>query len=569
MTAAVDPAYAGYIKNYYGDREALQSQFPEGEILYLTAQTAIVYLRLDSGGEPSIGRFGYNAIPKLFTEMDDGAATASGVTQLRQFPVLRLTGAGTLIAVLDSGIDIRSPAFRDMFGRSRILRLWDMTDEEGTPPSLFGFGSEYTQEQIDRFLFSDTGKGDPGADGSGHGTRIAGIAAGSELAEQQFTGMAPEAGLVIVKVKEAKPYLKAYYGVAEDVFCYGEDDLMIAARYAVWIAEELRMPLSVALGCGSGLGSHTGSSPLSIYLSRMGNSTGTSVCVPAGNEGNRGRHFYGSVVSGVPEEVQLRVGQGENGFTMELWGTIPNNYSVAIQSPSGEMIPVFSQGRNAEVPIYFLFEGTTVYVDYVLAEEESGLPLIQMRFRDPAPGIWSIRVYGGGSQGTIPFHIWLPAGGLIGEETYFLSPSPEVTITEPGNAVGVLTAAAYDDARSVLYPESGRGFSANDRVKPTLAAPGVDVLTPARGGFSEGSGTSLAAAASAGCAALILQWAVVMGRDPLITGVLVRNYLIRGARRKEVISYPNRQWGYGELDVYRAFLSLRGDVFPIFTGDGI
>lgn len=563
MTAATDPAYAGYFKNYYGNREELQRLFPDGEILYLTAQTAIVYLPLASGGEPSVNRFGYNAIPMLYTEMDYGAAAAAGVLQLRQTPVLQLTGRGTLLAVLDSGIDFRSPAFRDSFGRSRILRLWDMTDNSGTPPAMFGFGSEYTNEQLDALLFSGENENDPGYDRSGHGTRLAGIAGGSVLPEQQFTGMAPEAGLVIVKLKEAKPYLKEYYGVAPDVACYGEDDLMIAVRYAAMSAESLRMPLSILIGCGSGLGSHEGTGPLSNYLSRLGNSLGTVVCAAAGNEGNEAHHYSGSIVANTPDEVQLRVGEEENGFTAELWGTVPNSYSISIQSPSGEVIPVFSRGRNAEVPIHFLFEDTTVYVDYVLAEEDSGLPLIQLRFRNPAAGIWTFRVYGSGNTTSVPYHMWLPAAKLISRDTYFLRPSPEVTITEPGNAEGVITAVAYDVDANTLFLENGRGWAANDRIKPTLAAPGVNLLTPSARGFSAGTGTSLAAAVTAGCAALILQWGNVLGREPLITGVSVRNYLIRGARRSGNITYPNRQWGYGEIDVYNTFLALRGDGFPL------
>ena len=563
MSAATDPAYAGYIKNYYGNREGLQRLFPDAEILYLTGQTAIVYLRLDQGGKPSVSRFGYNAIPHLFSAMDYGAAAETGVLQLRQIPVLQLDGQGTLVAVPDSGIDFRSAAFRDSFGRSRIVRLWDMTDDSGQAPPFFGFGSEYTQEQINAMLFTPEDGTAPGADPDGHGTRMAGIAAGSILPDRQFTGMAPEAGLIVVKLKEAKPYLKEYYGAAPETVCYGEDDLMLAVRYAVLAAEELRRPVSIAIGVGSGLGSHAGTGPLALYLNRLGNSAGTAVSAAAGNEGNQGHHYSGRIETGQYDEVQLRVGEKEYGFTAELWGTVPNSYSVAVQSPSGELIPVFARGRNAEVPIEFIFEETKIYVDDVLSEEESGFPMIQMRFLRPAPGIWSIRVYGAGNTGPIPYQMWLPASGLISENTYFLRPSPEITITEPANAYGVITAAAFDDSTRTLYLENGRGWTVDDRVKPTLSAPGVNLQTPFAGGFSEASGTSLAAAVTAGCASLLLQWGIVLGRNPLLTGVTLRNYLIRGARREGNMTYPNRLWGYGELDVYQTFLSLRGDGFSI------
>ena len=41
-----------------------------------------------------------------------------------------------------------------------------------------------------------------------------------------------------------------------------------------------------------------------------------------------------------------------------------------------------------------------------------------------------------------------------------------------------------------------------------------------------------------------------------MNGISVKNYLIRGARRGRNIDYPNRQWGYGEVDVFNSFLIL-------------
>ena len=47
-----------------------------------------------------------------------------------------------------------------------------------------------------------------------------------------------------------------------------------------------------------------------------------------------------------------------------------------------------------------------------------------------------------------------------------------------------------------------------------------------------------------------------MNNDIYMNGISVKNYLIRGARREREIDYPNRQWGYGEVDVYNSFLIL-------------
>lgn len=559
MHAALDPNYAGYIKKYYGHEQSLSELFPGSQVLFLDTLTAIVYLPIDRGGEPSIERFGYNSIPKLFTGMDYGAASAAGVIQLRSIPALQLTGKGTLVGILDSGIDLRPQAFRDVFGRTRVVRLWDMADESGSPPELFDFGSEYTGEQLDALLFSGN-RELPGADPTGHGTRLAGIAAGSELPDQFFTGMAPEADLVVVKVKEAKPYLKEYYQVNPETACYSEVDLLLALRYIVRTATKLQKPVSIIMGMGSGLGNHSGTDPLSLYLTRSGNAAGAAVSVAAGNQGNQAHHYAGSARSGETTDVQIRVGEQVSGFTMELWGTVPNSYTVAVRSPSGDRVPIPSRGRNADIPIDFLFENTKIYVDYVRAEEESGLPLIQMRFAKPAQGIWTIEVTGQDGNDALTWQMWLPVRELVGGEVVFLEPSPEITITEPGNAASVITVAAYDSAANILYLDNGRGFTLDNRIAPAITAPGVSLRVPSPGisEFVTASGTSLAAGVCGGCAALLLEWGIVLGREPLLTGVSIRNYLIRGAVRDQPIRYPDRQWGYGTLNIYQTFLSLRG-----------
>ena len=108
-----------------------------------------------------------------------------------------------------------------------------------------------------------------------------------------------------------------------------------------------------------------------------------------------------------------------------------------------------------------------------------------------------------------------------------------------------------------LFVSSGRGYTADGRVKPDLAAPAVNVYGPAPGGrFVYRTGTSIAAAHVAGAAALLLTWGVVRGNNSLMSTSTVKNILIRGARRDNSLSYPNREWGYGELDLIQAFERL-------------
>ena len=559
MRGPVDETYAEYIRTYNRNLEALSAEFPNGEFLLLQELLAIVYVPLADGGYPSIPKYSYGAIPKLYTTMDERVSDAVGVTRLQAIPALSLTGNGTLLGIVDTGIDLRHPAFRDASGRTRVRLLWDMTEESGEAPETFGFGSLYGMEEINELLFSGSNAPLPGADETGHGTFLAGMAGGSAAPEQNFAGIAPGAEFVVVKLKQAKRYLKEYYGVSEEVSCYSEADIMIGLRFVGMSALRLQRASSVLVGLGCGLGSHTGTGALSSYLDQQATFSGYAVSVAAGNEGNIGHHYQGMLSSGSTEDVELRVGTRVNGFTMELWGSVPNNYSLSIRSPSGEWQPVYAVGRNAQIPISFVFETARIYVDYVLMEENSGLPLIQLRFHAPDPGIWTFRIFSGGANGEGRFDLYLPASGLLDRETYFFRSTPEGTITEPGNAANGITAAATRLTDGQLYEENSRGNTALGIPKPDVTAPGVEILGCAPGGYTVGSGTSISAAVSAGCAALLLEWGIVQGQYPFMTGTTIRNFLIKGAKREPQVRYPNTQSGYGSLDLYQTFLSFRGD----------
>ena len=114
-----------------------------------------------------------------------------------------------------------------------------------------------------------------------------------------------------------------------------------------------------------------------------------------------------------------------------------------------------------------------------------------------------------------------------------------------------MTIGAYDMNTEGIYLDSSRGFTRNGRVKPDLAAPGVNVRGPIRGGlYTQRSGTSVAAALSAGIALLMMEY------NPDYTGVQIKNYLIRGAKR-DARNYPNTEFGWGKIDIYETFLDMR------------
>jgi hypothetical protein len=257
------------------------------------------------------------------------------------------------------------------------------------------------------------------------------------------------------------------------------------------------------------------------------------------------------------KNVEIRVAEGNGGFYMELWGRRTNVLNVEIRSPGGEVIPPIPLGLRQSITFSFVYERTRVTIYSTLIEPSSGEELIFFRFVEPTPGIWTIRVIGqgdgtGDAQGGV-FDLWLPLLQFQQAPVYFLSPQPDVTLTEPAMASEVIAVSAYHPANASFYIESGRGFSRNGLPRPDVSAPGVDVSTI----YGKQSGSGFAAALTAGAVAQLMQWAVVERNNIFADSRVVKGYLIRGARRQADLSYPNKEWGYGRLDLVGTFTSLR------------
>lgn len=624
-------------------------------VCYETIEEAynIVYLDRNRIPNPEANFFEYQSVPKLYGLMQEdsfpvtaedassallysgesnlvGSAfdptnlIASGILQLQRAP-LNLTGAGTLVCFIDTGIDYTSPIFRDEYGDTRIEAIWDQTDQTGTPPEDFLYGSEYTKKQIQEALGSQEPRTVvPTTDEIGHGTAIASVAAGSlwnnpeeqssrsnqgaaiisETANNSettitpempsasrtaiipnitadrtaiptlldFRGAAPDAGIIVVKLKPAKEYLRRFFLLPEGVPAYQENDIMLAVKYCDRFARIFQRPVIICLGLGTSFGDHSGYSALSTYLNQIAVKRNRAVIVCGGNEGNTAHHFRGDLIraqdlfseganydraygdrSAAAQDVEIRVGENNGGFFLELWGKRPDILNVIIRSPGGETIPPLPLGIRQSITYGFVYERTQITVDSTLVEPSTGDELILFRFLQPTPGVWTIRVI---SQGDIQngiYDLWLPLRQFQQSEVYFLSPNPDITLTEPAMAPEVIAVSAYNASTNAFYIDSGRGFSRSGVPRPDLSAPGVNVSTMS----GKRSGSSYAAALTAGAVAQFLQWAVVEGNDPFAESREIKSYLIRGAKRETNLRYPNKDWGYGRLDMTGVFASLR------------
>lgn len=535
----VSDDYQDFILTYYGRKDLLDNS-DIGCYQLVNEEYAVVHTR-EERDRQTASKYEYTQVPKAYGLMAQNNLEEIGVSRLRRLNGFEYYGQGVLLGFVDTGIDYAHPAFLRADGTSRVLSIWDQNDQTGEPPEGFLYGTQFSEEAINAGLAPK--------DENGHGTALAGIAGGRQNTAEQFYGVASQAEIVMVKLKPIKPYLRSYYLLPEEAFAYSETDIMLGIRYLTEYAGKRKRPLVLCLGLGSASGNHTGGLPLSGYLNRVANALNVCLVLAAGNEGNARHHHYGTVHR-EQKEVELKVGKEKKGFTMELWSSSIARLRLGLISPSGEKAELPNLLRY-EQSYRFLFDRTTVWIYSERQERRSNETVVFFRFEHPSEGSWKITVsgYDALSEG---YHLWLPITGFVGEETYFPEADPYVTICEPANAPMPIAVTGIRTQNGGLYTESGRGYSADGQIRPTLAAPAANIRVPfAGGGYTLYSGTSLAAAYTAGCAAVFFEAAQSASEDYLpFDTVLLRNLFANGAKRTESAVYPNRELGYGVLDLY-------------------
>lgn len=472
--------------------------------------------------------------PKSLYFQADVGRQVSCIDAVQEAPY-DLTGRGVLVGIVDSGIDLTNPDFRNEDGTTRIAALWDQADRE------------YTSEEINEFLNAEGTVQPPlSADSSGHGTAVAGIAAGNGRGSEgrRYRGAAPESELVIVKMKSPQPG-----GFPRTT------ELMTGVDYLIRKAQEMRMPVAVNISFGNTYGPHDGSSLVEQYLNDVSAIWKNVICIGTGNEGTAAGHAAG-IVSDEEETVQeLAVQEREQPFGLQIWKSYTDEIDISIISPAGEPAGPFREKTGAQ---RYLTGSTELLVYYGEPKPYSVRQEIFVAFlpmRDYVDGgVWQIvltprRIVAG------TYQMWLPAQAALNVGTAFLTPDSMSTLTVPSTAAHAVTVAAYD-GRTFSYADfSGRGPSAVYESagvpKPDVAAPGVDVNAPVPGGgYRAFTGTSFAVPFAAGAAALLMEWGIVRGNDPYLYGEKVKAYLRRGARQLPGYrKWPNAQLGYGALCV--------------------
>ena len=564
--------FADFIAPYFTTPEEFIRSQGTDCIDFVNTTLAVVYVPLSTVTPSTYTSYTYSAVPKLYSLLDVTSMDAAGITPAGELPVLNNQGAGVIVGFVDTGINYTDSLFRNVDGSTRIIGIWDQTNnsdnsnnienETVKPFSAFSslYGTQYTAEEINLALNSDNPASIvPTRDENGHGTFLASIAAGNRDERAGFSGAAPQASIAMVKLKPAKQYLRDFYLIQDGAEAYQENDIMMGVSYLYFLARKYSMPLVVCIPLGTNIGSHMGMSRLGQYLNQVSLSNGSAVITAAGNE-TGARHHFRAVMDASTDEVtaELRVGEREAGFSMELWAENMGVYTVGFISPTGEVAREISVPLRGENTVSFLLERTQITVYTQIADVSAGSQFIFMRFENPMSGIWRILIRNS-LDIRETFHLWLPVRGFITDETYFLRPDPDTIITDPGNARYPITVTAYDHTKNSIYIHASRGYSLSGRIKPDLAAPGVNILGASVSGrrLTRMSGTSVSAAHLAGAAAILLNWGVLNANYPYLNTPVLKSIFVRGAQRNPALTYPNREFGYGTLDLYEAFLHLR------------
>jgi subtilisin family serine protease len=491
-------------------------------------------------------------------------------------------GAGAIVLIYDTGIDWKHFDFRKSdTTKSRILFIWDQTltaGVDGSAPSGFSYGVEYTQAQIENEL-----KGNPPGvvhekDIIGHGTHVASTAAGNGFSfNNKYIGMAPEADIIIVK------------GGDGTFSSTGEID---GLTYAQNKATALKEPIVVNMSLGGQEGSHDGTNDDEVAVTKFVQTPGRAVCIAAGNDGSDMIHANGTVSSGSPSVIKVNVPQGytpntgtDNAFfILDIWLPNSNAVNMTITSPTKS---IYSTPTDSELDSLKRPEGTIDTWNYI--EQQNQHRHIQVWIHDaafpvPQSGPWIITLSTTGTSTT--YDAWLDSelGDLSATIT---GGNNNKTVAMPGTADGAITVGAYvtkwfwtdytgsnwtydnaSDRTANIASFSSIGPTADGRNKPDIAAPGQGIVAAFSSTDIDEStsdiiisnkyllmqGTSMATPHVTGGVALLLS------AKPSLTIAQIKNYLLSTARTDNFTtsSVWNATWGNGKMDIYKAMASAVG-----------
>ncbi|MEG0132932.1 MAG: S8 family peptidase [Clostridium sp.] len=498
---------------------------------------------------------------------------AANITNFHSNTYLNLTGSGTIVGIIDTGIDYMNPQFFNDDNTSRVLTIWDQTIQSSTPYSDIAFyGSVYTHADINKAINTSISGGSPydivpSKDIIGHGTNLAGLVGAKGL--NGVIGGAPKCEFVVVKLKDAKTSNLKLIGInnRDDINIYEGIDLYMAIKFLVDYQSKINKPMSILLSCGTNWGGHEGLSSIERDINYFSSRKGLIFVTNTGNQGDSETHASTKILkTNDIEYIELFVAKNEENLVLMLWVPKPDKISLAIISPSGELVQPAQPQLKIGQPTQFnlVLEGSKIIITYVLYEYTTGDESIYIIINNPKEGLWQVRLHGDYIvNGT--YNLWIPQRPIIKTDTRLINSTPYTTLQVPSNAEKAITTSFYDQNNNTISVVSGRGYTSDNRIKPNLTTGGINAITTGLNNENVViSGGSVAGAVLASATLLLLEWGIVLGNDPNMYGPSIISYLTRGTNKRTGDVYPNSQWGYGMLNLQGSFENLRSSYFSRF-----
>ena len=477
---------------------------------------------------------------------------AAGTDYIYNNPYIISSGKGVIIAIIDSGIDYLHPDFINEDGTTKIISIWDQNGEKSKEEN-YPLGHEITREEINKAIQEN----DPSLtqDNVGTGTIAAGICSGRGNLNSLYQGVAIDSELTVVKLKEYKDtYMK-------NKINYQSGDFLAAIKYVIDVSRKEGKFLVINLTIGD-----ISTATLDITIMDSFNyleNPGVIIVSGAGNEGNTDIHYEGTIRDqSSAQDILIQVGE-QHALDIVLSGNGMDKIGVQLISPAGEL-----GHRVNYIPEYYPYEGkfnienTSYKIVYSYPWLQSGNEYTQIYIRDIKPGIWILRL--------LPefiingeYDIYLPNKNLMSENTRFLDPNSFSTITLYASTENMITIGAYDEKTNSMWIGSSKGPIKRKRIKPDIAAPGVDIIGPfIDKSYNTATGTGVSSSIVCGVLAIMLDYISNQkeGNKNLLYTRVLKTYLMLGATKQPIYTYPNVSQGYGILNLQETIRQIANTI---------
>lgn len=475
-----------------------------------------------------------------------------------------LDGKGVVVGIIGTGIDYLNPRFMDENGKTRIIAIYDQSIDRGPIPKTFFIGTEYYREDINKAIEAKAMGNNPyeivnHKDEVGYGTSIATIIGGRKLGKSdEIVGLAPNCEFIIVKIREASKENRIHWGIENyNGLVYDSHLIASSIRYLYQTQEKLNKPFVAYLPAGTNLGAHDGTTMGERYFNFFTQGRRFSAVMSTGDQGGSPICLKGTFESDEVEKIiSINVDEKQQNFFFSLYYGEPDVISVGVTNPLGETIdnipinPVNGEGINITLG------QSSIFVQYFLENKVTLGQRLDFIIKNAVGGVWKINIRKVSVvRGTI--NTWLQQNDFSIGNTGLLKSTLLTTLMTPATANNVIVNSSFDQINNVVIEDSGRGFTADNRISPSIAVAAKNILTV---GLNNKpvvvSGPAISGAILTGVTTLLVQWGIVEKNDLNMYSSKIKNYLIQGTEKVEAYSYPNPEIGFGVLNIEKLFNNL-------------